>query len=221
MDHEFWQARWREGRIGFHEGEGSPRLREALSRLTGDRPGAVLVPLCGKSVDMRILAGAGQRVVGVELAESAAVAFFDEWGVTPEIDEQGPFKRYAGQGVTILVGDFFALTPEQLGPVDAAFDRAALVALPPGLRARYAPHLCALLPPGARLLLVTFEYDQSLAAGPPFSVTADEVRSLFGAMATIEHLAEQPVEATSAALREKNAELREAAWLLTRAPSAP
>ncbi|RYE88907.1 MAG: thiopurine S-methyltransferase, partial [Myxococcales bacterium] len=89
MEHEFWQSRWREGRIGFHEAEGSPRLREGLAWLTGERPGAVLVPLCGKSVDMRVLAGTGQRVVGVELAEPAAQAFFDEWGVTPEIDTHG------------------------------------------------------------------------------------------------------------------------------------
>ncbi len=214
MEHDFWQTRWREGRTAFHEASGSPWLQANLGRLMGDTPGRVLVPLCGKAHDMRVLAGAGHEVIGVELSAIAAEAFFSEWQVRPTVTDEGAFQRYQGNGVTILVGDFFELTPHRLGPVAHVFDRAAMVALPPEMRARYAPHLLGLLAPGARVLLITFEYDQSRAPGPPFSVEEDEVRSRF-ASTSIERLGEQAIETTSQTLRESGASLREVGWLLT------
>jgi thiopurine S-methyltransferase len=63
--------------------------------------------------------------------------------------------------------------------VHAAFDRAALVALPPAMREAYAASMARLLPAGARLLLIAFEYPQELKGGPPFSVDAAEIRLLF------------------------------------------
>jgi thiopurine S-methyltransferase len=66
-----------------------------------------------------------------------------------------------------------------LGPLGAAYDRAALVALPPDLRRPYAESLARLLPGGAKALLIAFEYPQEMKGGPPFSVEAAEVRELF------------------------------------------
>ncbi len=68
------------------------------------------------------------------------------------------------------------------------FDRGALVALPPPMRRRYAEHLLTILPLGAQILLLTIEYDQSLASGPPFSVQPDEVTALFGARCSVDLL---------------------------------
>jgi len=62
-----------------------------------------------------------------------------------------------------------------LGPVDAIYDRAALVALPEEMRRRYSAHLMEITE-RARQLLVVYEYDQSLMDGPPFSVSGDEVQ---------------------------------------------
>ena len=56
---------------------------------------------------------------------------------------------------------------------------AALIALTPDMRSRYAAHMNTLTQ-GARQLLITLDYDQSLLAGPPFSVSEAEVRSLYG-----------------------------------------
>ena len=86
---------------------------------------------------------------------------------------------YGGPGIDIFVGDFFGLTRELLEPVDAIFDRAALVALPEEMRSRYARHL-AEITEDAPQLLVTYEYDQQLMEGPPFSVTGDEVGRHYG-----------------------------------------
>jgi thiopurine S-methyltransferase len=216
MEASYWLARWQEGRIGFHEVEGNDLLRKYLERLTGGETTSVLVPLCGKAVDLRVLAAAGHEVRGVELAPLAAEAFFQESGVEPERDTLGPFERLRADNLTYLLGDVFALTPELLGTVGAIFDRAALVALEPFTRERYAGVLSSCLAPGGRILLVTFEYDQALAPGPPFSVPREEVQRLFGERFELTLLEERPVEAQNPRLREQGVtSIQESAWLLS------
>ena len=61
----------------------------------------------------------------------------------------------------------------------SALIRAALIALPPGLRSRYVHELYSRLPQGCRGLLITLEYPQQEKQGPPFSVTEAEVRELY------------------------------------------
>jgi thiopurine S-methyltransferase len=177
MTPEFWESRWRAGQIGFHEGAPNAFLQAHAAVLGAAR--RVLVPLCGKTEDLAFLAARGHAVVGVELVEDAARAFFSEHGLTPAVTARGGFTTYAHGGITIVVGDFFATTSEILGPVDALYDRAALIALPEALRVRYAAHLRALLPRGADGLVVTVEYPQEAMSGPPFSVPEAEVRRLF------------------------------------------
>ena len=182
MQPDYWLERWQDGRIGFHRADVNPRLVEHHPRVLGETI-RVLVPLCGKSADLEWLAVQGHEVVGIELSELAARAFFSERGIEPERSERAPFIAYRRGAVTILVGDFFASTPELTGHCDGVYDRAALVALPHELRARYAAHLPKLLAPKARLLLVTFEYDAE--GGPPFSVSPAEVTERYGAVANI------------------------------------
>src|SRR5450830_538046 len=71
--------------------------------------------------------------------------------------------------------------------------RAALIALPPLMRARYIEHLNVLLAAGCKGLLITLDYDQTQKAGPPFAVTDDEVKLLLGAHWALEVLEEQDV----------------------------
>jgi thiopurine S-methyltransferase len=142
----------------------------------------VLVPLCGKSGDLAFLAAQGHHVVGVELVESAARAFFEEHGATPVVAQEGPFTRCSAGPITVLVGDFFATTRELLGPVDALYDRAAIVALPPAMRSTYVSHLRSLLPAGAPGLIVNMEYPQEKMAGPPFSVPEAELRAHYAGL---------------------------------------
>jgi thiopurine S-methyltransferase len=67
-----------------------------------------------------------------------------------------------------------------MGPVSLVYDRAALIALPPGLRARYGRHLTDLLPAGARGLLITLNYPDQAFSGPPFAVPDTEVNARLG-----------------------------------------
>jgi thiopurine S-methyltransferase len=177
MDPEFWKAKWRAGQIGFHQPEVHAdllRFGEAVVDGAG-----VLVPLCGKSVDLPWLA-ARTPTVGVELSELACAQLFEEHGLTPSVDQDGPFVRWRAGDLVVLQGDVFDLTPARLPfPVDRVWDRAALVALDPGRRRRYAAHLRALLPPGGRLLLNAFAYDPAVMDGPPHAVDEDEIAALF------------------------------------------
>jgi thiopurine S-methyltransferase len=218
MDPEAWRARWREGTIGFHEAATNTFLTAHADRLGS--PGRVFVPLCGKSRDMAYLASLGHSVVGVDVSEIAAPAFFAESGLEPVRSRRGPFEAFSAGGVEILVGDVFLADRALLGPFDAIYDRAALVALTPGEQApRYAAHLASLLREGGRMLLVTFDYDQSKMEGPPFAVSPGRVRDLFGGTFEIEHLADRDVTDERPRFREAGADrVTESAWLLVRRP---
>lgn len=179
MDPTFWHARWEANEIGFHQAEINPHLQSYWSTLRAPPAGRVLVPLCGKSRDMLWLAGEGQRVLGVEISPLAVEAFFAENGVAPERHEAPPFNGYSSDEITLLQGDFFALTRDHVNDVTAVYDRASLIALPPTSRARYADHVAALLATGVPLLLITLDYPQDEMKGPPFAVAAAEVEALY------------------------------------------
>lgn len=175
----FWHARWSRSEIGFHLAEVNPYLQRYWPDLGLPTGARVLVPLCGKSLDLAWLAGQGFQVTGVELAQRAVEDFFTEHGLEPVVSEEGPFRLYRAGSVEIYCGDFFALTEQQLSDCTALYDRAALIALPPPMRERYVAHLTQVLPAGCQGLLVTLDYDQAQMDGPPFAVTDDEVQRLF------------------------------------------
>lgn len=166
---EAWLERWREGRIGWHEDAGNASLQKHW-RASGR---TVLVPLCGKSVDLLWLAAQGNRVVGVEVSQLAVEAFFAEQQLDFTVSD-GPLQRFEALGadITILCGDFMELAGVRY---DAHYDRGALVALSADLRPGYAAHVRSLLTDDAEQLVITLGYDQSVAKGPPFSISDDEV----------------------------------------------
>ena len=179
MHHDFWHERWQTGQIGFHQAAVHPFLARWWARLELPADARIYVPLCGKSLDMVWLAERGHRIVGSELSPIAIHDFFAGRGLEPTCTAEPGFRRHCAGPFEILEGDALALTPDLLGPIGAAYDRAALVALPPDLRRPYAASLARLLPGGAKALLVAFEYPQEMKGGPPFSVEAAEVRELF------------------------------------------
>ena len=193
MEPEFWQERWARNQIGFHLPEVNPYLQRHWSQLALVEGARVLVPLCGKSLDLMWLASHGLRVMGVELSEQAVEAFFSEQNLVPRITRRDAFTVYQTDLIEVWCGDFFALDAEALAGCTALYDRAALIALPPLMRAQYAEHLSRLLPSGCQGLLITLDYDQSQKAGPPFAVTDDEVKVLFGSDWTVKTLQEQDV----------------------------
>jgi thiopurine S-methyltransferase len=193
MHEEFWQARWSRNEIGFHLRQVNPWLERYWSSLQVAKGARVLVPLCGKSLDLVWLVEQGYAVLGIELAETAVQAFFAERGVQPEITRQSEFVRYRSGSMEICCGDFFALTATDVADCRAFYDRAALIALPEPMRVRYATHLAAILPTPCTGLLVSQDYAQEFKAGPPFAVSETEVRRLHGAGWTVETLGREDV----------------------------
>lgn len=178
MEAEFWQDKWQKNEIGFHEPEVNPLLVDHIAALSLEPGDRVFLPLCGKTLDIAWLLSQGHRVVGVELVELAIEQLFAELGIEPKISRQGSFVCYQATGIDIFVGDLFGLTADLLGDVDAVYDRAAYVALPPEMRNRYAAKITE-VSRHANQLLVTFDYDQSQMNGPPFSSTRADVEASY------------------------------------------
>jgi thiopurine S-methyltransferase len=192
METEFWHSKWQRNEIGFHNAEAHPLLVAHFGALALAGGSRVFLPLCGKTRDIHWLLANGHRVAGAELSPIAVEQLFAELGVAPQVAEIGGLRRYSADGIDIFAGDIFALGRAMVGPVDAIYDRAALVALPEDIRGRYAAHL-ADITGRAPQLLISFDYDQSLLAGPPFSVPGDEIARLY-------HDAYEPVRLGSAAV---------------------
>jgi thiopurine S-methyltransferase len=175
MHHDFWHERWQNQQIGFHLPEANPLLVKHLPSLQLKQGARIFLPLCGKTLDIAWLLAQGYRVVGAELSKVAIEDLFNDLNLTPTITNLGEITYYSATNIELLVGDIFKVTPAMLGKIDAVYDRAALVALPDDMRKSYSTHLMALTN-HAPQLLICFEYEQSLHAGPPFSICADEVK---------------------------------------------
>ena len=191
MQPEFWHDRWDRNQIGFHLEQVNPYLQRLWPLLELEQGGRVLVPLCGKTLDLSWLAASGFEVLGVELTQTAVEQFFSEQKVEPQISQRGAFTVYEAGPVTILCGDVFALTAADVSTCVGLYDRAAMIAFPPDMREAYARHLTEILVPGCRGLLITLDYDQSQMKGPPFSVPDAEVQRLLSPAWTLE-VVEQP-----------------------------
>ncbi len=188
MEIDAWRERWQEGRISFHEGKPNALLEAHVDLLQGRK--RVLVPLSGKSVDLVFLARHVEAVAGVEGVDLACSHFFADHDSEPVVESAPPFRRFRAaapgaplERIELFCGDFFEATRERVGAVDAVYDRAALIAVEPALRARYVDVVRRLLLPGARVLLVAPSYAvpgaDPHALGPPFPLFEADVRSLF------------------------------------------
>jgi thiopurine S-methyltransferase len=178
MDASFWHQKWEENDLGFHQSAANRMLVAHLADLSltaGDR---IFLPLCGKTLDIAWLMSQGYRIAGAELSEVAIGQLFEQLDIAPEISELGKLKRYSADNIDIFVGDFFDVTKAMLGPVAAIYDRAALVALPEDMRRSYRKHLLDITNEAPQLLL-TFDYDQKLMEGPPFSINVEDVHQYY------------------------------------------
>ena len=193
MDPEFWLKRWQEGATGFHMTRVTPLLAKYWPSLGVASGARVLVPLCGKSLDMVWLAAQGYRVLGVELSPVAVEQFFEEQKLVAEIHESPLGTHYVAGEIEILCGDVFKVDAGTLGQCEGVYDRGALVALPPSMRRDYAQHVYGQLADGYLGLLLTLEYDQALMEGPPFSVPAAEIQELFSPLGEVSTLARMDI----------------------------
>jgi thiopurine S-methyltransferase len=217
MQAEFWLDRWSNGQIGFHQASVDGDLIRHWRTLALPKSSRVFVPLCGKSLDLLWLRDQGHEVVGIELSDIALQAFFAENGIAARRRLVAGFDLYEAANLELLGGDFFALTPQLLGNVAAAYDRASLVSWTPELRTRYVEHLTALTGAGSETFLITLEYPQAQMKGPPFSVDSEEVHRLYSGHHSIHELARRDVLDTEPRMRARGlSSLTEVCYRITR-----
>jgi len=200
MEHEFWLARWLDKQIGFHQSAAERLLVEHWPALALPGGSRVFVPLCGKSLDMVWLADQGHKIIGNELSEIAVDEFFTSLGLEPEVRAESGFLIKSAGPYELWCGDFFALPLDTMDDIAGIYDRAALIALPPAMRKRYAGKLAEIA--RAKSLLITLEYDQSVLSGPPHGVWPEEVQELFGADWTIDEVSRAQTSSLSPKFRE-------------------
>jgi len=206
MKNEFWHERWEKNEIGFHLDDANPAIVNHWHTMPIDLGDRVLVPLCGKSLDVIWLLREGYQVVAAELSEIAldALAESIEETFSLAVDKQqvGDLILYRAAGILLICGDWFSLTDYDIGPVHAVYDRAALVAMPEHMRADYVAQLTR-ISKGAPQLLVTFEYDQNEMSGPPFCVHPDEITGHYSATMNIDTLFSKDVLNSEPKFRER------------------
>ena len=188
MEKTFWVESWDQGgyKTSFHKKDIHPYILKYLTPevLKGKR---ILVPLCGKSVDLIYFAKYADHVVGVEFVPEAVDQFFAEQNL--------PFQKvgntFFADKITMINGDFFTVSKEEVGHIDLVYDRACLVALPYHLRMKYVSKIEELLPFGSQQFVNTLEYFP-LKQEPPFSISPQELGDYYRHSHSIKHL-ESPI----------------------------
>jgi thiopurine S-methyltransferase len=214
---EFWQRRWQSGQIGFHQSAVDRHLRRHWPELHVPSGSRVFVPLCGKSLDLHWLWQRGHSVAGVELSAAALESFCMEQGVLAKRRTIDGFDVYETDRLQLYCGDIFKLSAGLLGALSVVYDRAALIAWPPELRAAYVAHLSTLTQAGTQTLLITVEYAQEQMSGPPFSVGSGDVDNLYSANHAVQELSRQDILADEPRMRARGlTRLQEVCYRLTR-----
>ncbi|MCW8996169.1 MAG: thiopurine S-methyltransferase [Psychromonas sp.] len=157
MSNKEWKEKWKRNDIAFHQQGVNPLLQNYLPSLALSADDCLLVPLCGKSVDMDWLAKSGFHVIGIELSNIAIQAYFDALQVKPERQPHGRFIRWSYENIEIWCGDIFDLTLADMSGIKALYDRASLTTFPADRRAAYVRHFSENLPKDCQILLITDE----------------------------------------------------------------
>jgi len=179
MEPSFWHQRWAKNETGWHERQTNPLLAKYFKDLSLGKGRRLFLPLCGKTLDIAWLLSNGSRVAGAELSQLALEQLFMDLGLQPDVSAVGEVEQWSAKNIDIFVGDIFTLSRKLLGPVDAVYDRAALVALPEQMRSRYTAHLTEITN-RAPQLLICYDYDQRAMDGPPFAISNEEVARHYG-----------------------------------------
>ena len=201
----FWAERWQKNEIGFHAAQTNAFLQKYMESLKPDPTKKVLVPLCGKTLDLLFLAEHFGEVWGVEYIEQAAQDFFHEQNIKAEIEETSYGKLYRAGRIHFAVADIFLFLEKTDQQFDALYDRAALIALEEPRRLTYAQGLQKVLTQEAAMLLITLAYPQEDMAGPPFSVSDEETKRLFGAYAELQIMERLDILKSETKWRERGA----------------
>jgi SAM-dependent methyltransferase len=158
-----WNSAYENGDTPWDKGYAAPPLVEFIGR----RPvrGKVLVPGCGTGHDVRLLAGQGAEVVGLDIAPKA-------------LKKAAAFSKTRDESYEL--GDFLDLERAFYGAFDWVVEHTCLCAIDPLQRQAYAHSLKSTLKPGGQFLAVFFRNVPDYRGdGPPHPISAEEIEALF------------------------------------------
>jgi len=187
LNSDFWHDKWKNNKLGWHLDDVNPILVNHINKLSLSKGNRILVPLCGKTLDIAWLLSQGFNAIGAELSFKAIDELFINLNIKPKISKIKNLTLYSTDNLEIFVGDIFDIDTELLKDIDAVYDRAALVALPKDMRPKYTKHILNITKAKPQLV-VNLEYDQNLMGGPPFCVLNDEVKLHYANSYTLELL---------------------------------
>jgi len=170
-DVAFWEDLYARGGDGWELGRPAPPLADFLDT-TPPAHGRVAVPGSGRGHDARLLATRGYEVTGFDFAPAALAA----------ARALATRERVA---VSFEDRDVFALGRECPNAFDGVWECTCFCAIDPARRAEYVRSLDGTLRAGGWLLACFFPL-RALTPGPPFIVSAEEVRRLLAPAFTIQ-----------------------------------
>ena len=191
MRKEDWERRWKNRHIGFHKTDIHPDLiKHENVLLSAQMKSRILIPCCGKTLDMIYLADKGHAVVGVDICEAPIQEFFNENNLKYTAEELSAITRYQaiGKDITLYSGNFLKLDRTIAGQFDAVWDRGSFVAMNPNQRGEYVKVMITLLKPEAKYLLNTVYFVNPAWNEPPHSVSDEDLDEYFGKSFNVQHL---------------------------------
>ena len=178
MKAEFWHRLWDRNEIGFHNEYVNKLFLENFPKLELKKHSRIFIPLCGKTVDIKWLLDNNYKVVGIELNEKAVNELFNYLKLKPTVKKVNNLILYSALNIDIFLGDIFQLDIKILDKIDMIYDRGAIVALPSEMRKNYTSHLINITE-AALQLIITYEYNQNIMKGPPFSVEESQLKNYY------------------------------------------
>jgi thiopurine S-methyltransferase len=179
MELSYWISRWNKEKTGFHMQNGYPGLEKYWPAIDIPSGSTVMVPLCGKSLDMMWLSKKVDLVIGVEISQKAVGQFFKDNQLDVKRYKYAGFNVYRSGNIEIWCGDFIKLPENKIPDISLIYDKASLTALPQSMRRKYADKMKSFIQNDTKLLLHLFDYPQEEMNGPPFSITPGEVQNLY------------------------------------------
>ena len=158
-----WNKAYAEGNTPWDKGQASPPLRAFLKahRLEGK----VLVPGCGTGYDVRLLAGQGTSVLGLDIAPLA----LEKARSIPVVGDE-----------SYLLADFLNLPTSYHGQFDAVVEHTCLCALELVNREAYVRSVQQALKHGGKYLAVFFRQVSNYnGQDPPHPISSGEIEALF------------------------------------------
>lgn len=219
-----WQQNWTTDNPGFHRDVVTPMLIKQHYNFTRGRKNLrILVPLCGKMLDMMWLADQGHSVVGVELIRKGIEAFLHdnklthcEETITSTSEIQGTIFKANERDISFYECSIFDFSAEiAAGQFDLIWDRGSMTAInmmKDGRLKQYRDIMLACLKPDGRYFLEFFR-PESFEGMPPTAKFISEMKltELFSDRCMIQFLGKEKLPLVSMDLGADKSDLLEAA----------